>query len=166
MHTEGMFTPTTVNEARELYDSLGPTAQTVVREIAKAMSFDEEEYGERVTSDVVMTARDVLFASMLEITVGTRPEFDEWCATRPESEIELIGSENVERVAWHPIPFAGADGTVVAATFHEKETAAVETLRRQVFGRHYQETLEETTTEAESETETTRNTTMTGDTDE
>jgi hypothetical protein len=152
MHTAGKFAPTTVDEARELYDSLGPTAQTVVREVAKSMSFDEEEYRERVTSSVVMTARDALFASMLEITVGTREEFDEWCTEQgADYEIELMGSENVERVAWHSIPFVNTDGTVVAATFHEKETAAVETLRRQAFGRHYRETLEATTTETDAD---------------
>lgn len=152
MHTEGTFAPTTVDEAREFYDSLGPTAQTVVREVTKSMSFDKEEYQERVTSGVVMTARDALFASMLEITVGTRAEFDEYVDTqRAESEIELMGNENVENVVWHSIPFVGADGTVVAATFHEKETAAVETLRRQAFGRHYRETLEGTSTETDTD---------------
>lgn len=162
-----MFTPTTVAEAREFYDSLGPTAQTVVREISKAMSFDKEEYHERVTSDVVMTARDALFASMLEITVGTRAEFDEYVDTQhAESEIELIGNENVENVVWHPIPFVGRDGTVVAATFHEKETAAVETLRRQAFGRHYRESLDGRETDSATTEETTENTSMTAGTDE
>jgi hypothetical protein len=142
MHTDGMFTPSTVEEARDLYDSLGPTAQTVVREVAKAMSFDSEEYGERVTSNVVMTARDALFASMLRVTVGTREEFDEWCTSRTDDyEVELIGSENVEHVVWHPISFAGASEIVIAATFQDKETAAAGTLRRQAFGRYYQKTL-------------------------
>jgi hypothetical protein len=157
MHSVGRYTPATVREARELYESLGPTAQTVVREVAKAMSFDKGEYRERVTSGVVMTARDALFASLLEVTVGTREEFDEWCAetNRADPEIELTGSENVENVVWHPIPFADTNGTVVAATFHDKETAAVETLRRQAFGRHYQGLFEETT---KTETETTTST--------
>jgi hypothetical protein len=167
MHSVGRCTPATVSEARELYESLGPSAQSVVREVAKAMSFDRGEYRERVTSDVVMTARDALFASLLEVTVGTREEFDEWCVetNHADSEIELTGSENVENIVWHPIPFAGTDGTIVAATFHEEETAAVETLRRQAFGRHYQGLLEETTnTETETETETeTRTTTSTNE---
>jgi hypothetical protein len=166
MHSVGKCTPATVDEARELYESFGPTAQTVVREVAKAMSFDREEYRERVTSGVVMTARDTLFASLLEVTVGTREEFDEWCTEmdRADSEIEFTGSENVENVVWHSIPFADTDGTVVAATFHDEETAAVETLRRQAFGRHYQGLLKETTnTETETETETETKTTPSTD---
>lgn len=143
MHSEGLFAPTTEETAREQYDSLGLAAQTVVREIAKAMAFDGDEYRERVTSGVVMTARDALFASLLEVTVGTREEFDEWCAGRNE-EIELAGSENVDHVVWHPVPFAGM---IVAATFQDKEAAAIGTLRRQAFGRHYQDALEENTTD-------------------
>lgn len=118
MHSEGLFAPRTVETARERYDSLGLAAQTVVREAAKAMAFDEDEYRERVTSSVVMTARDALFASLLEVTVGTREEFDEWCAGQSE-EIELAGSENVDNVVWHPIPFADV---IVAATFQDEET--------------------------------------------
>lgn len=143
MHSEGLFAPRTVETARERYDSLGLAAQTVVREAAKAMAFDEDEYRERVTSSVVMTARHALFASLLEVTVGTREEFDEWCAGRSE-EIELAGSENVDNVVWHPIPFADV---IVAATFQDEETAAVETLRRQAFGRHYRDAFEEDTTD-------------------
>lgn len=137
MYTVGTFAPSTADAAQEVYDSLGTTAQTVVREVAKAMSFDRKEYRERVTSDVVMTAHDALFASLLEVTVGTRAEFDEWCSPR-EYEVELAGSENVDRVVWHPIPFADR---VVAATFQDAESAAIATLRRQAFGRHYREAL-------------------------
>lgn len=140
MHTTGQFTPTTREHAQEIYDSVGPTAQTVVREVAKAMEFDSAEYDERVTSDVVMTARNGLFASLLEVTVGTREEFDAWCAENaPESDITLIGSENVGRIVWHPVPFADV---VVAASFHTEERAAVETLRRHAFGSQYRELLE------------------------
>lgn len=133
-----MFAPATVETARERYDSLGSTAQTVVRDVAKAMSFDREEYRERVTSSVVMTARDALFASLLEVTIGTREEFDKWCADR-DDEIELAGSENVDHVVWHPVRFAGV---VVAATFQDEEAAAIGTLRRQAFGRHYRDAFE------------------------
>ena len=70
MHTEGIHAPETEAEARELYEAAGPTAQTVVREVAKAMEFDREEYSERVTGDVVETARDAVFASLLAVTVG------------------------------------------------------------------------------------------------
>lgn len=135
MHSEGLFAPSTEEAARQRYDSLGPASQTVVREVAKSMSFDREEYDERVTTAVVTTARDALFASLLEVTVGAREEFDTWCEQRAY-EIELTGSESVDRVVWHPIAFAD---TVVGATFQSEERAAIGTLRRQAFGRHYRE---------------------------
>lgn len=139
MHSEGLFAPQTAEAARERYESLGPPAQTVVRAVAKSMSFDREEYEQRVTSDVVMTARDALFASLLRVTVGTREEFDRWCDDRAY-EIDLAGSESVENVVWHPVEFTE---TVVAATFQSEEDAAIGTLRRQAFGRHYRELFDD-----------------------
>lgn len=138
MHTTGTFAPETAEEAREAYESVGPAAQTVVRETARAMEFDREEYRERVTSDVVETARDALFASLLAVRVGTREEFDAWVADRPEYDVHRAGSDDVERVVWHAAPFAKA---VVAATFQDEEDAAVGTLRRMAFGRVYREQL-------------------------
>ncbi|UPM43601.1 DUF5809 family protein [Halocatena salina] len=137
MHSEGLFAPSTAGAARQRYEELGPASQTVVREVAKSMAFDREEYDERVTTSVVMTAHDALFASLLEVTVGTREEFDDWCEERTY-EIELAGSESVDHVVWHPVAFAE---TVVGATFQSEETAAIGTLRRQAFGRHYRELL-------------------------
>lgn len=138
MHTEGWFAPATVSEARDIYESLGPPAQTVVREVARAMDFGREEYEQRVTGDVVETARDAVFASLLEVTVGTDEEFEAWCEKRSEYDIHVAGSENVEYVVWHGAPFAEE---VAAATFQNEESAAVETLRRQSFGRIYREHL-------------------------
>ncbi|WP_435196144.1 DUF5809 family protein [Natronomonas sp. EA1] len=133
MHVVGEFTPSSIEEARERYETLGPAAQTVVREVARAMEFDREEYGERVDADVVATARDALFASLLAVHVGSREEFE---AETEGLETHVIGNENVDRVAWHAF-----DGECVAATFHEKEDAAVATLRRQAYGRLYRERL-------------------------
>jgi hypothetical protein len=137
MHTEGTFAPETVEAARERYESLGPTAQVVVREVARAMGFDREEYRDRVTEDVVLTARDALFAGLLEVTVGTREEFEAW-REEYDGEVHVAGSENVDSVAWHAPPFADA---AVAATFQSEEDAAVGTLRRQAFGRLYRDEL-------------------------
>jgi hypothetical protein len=137
MHTEGTFAPETVEAARERYESLGSTAQVVVREVARAMGFDREEYRDRVTEDVVLTARDALFAGTLAVTVGTREEFEAWregCG----GEVHLVGSENVDHVAWHAPSFADE---AVAATFQNEEEAAVGTLRRQAFGRLYRDEL-------------------------
>ena len=136
MHTEGIFTPDTAAEARDRYEAVGPTAQTTVREVTKAMDFDREEYGERVTGSVVETAREVIFASLLTVHVGTRAEYEAWLADHPDYDRTEIGSENVSNVAWHAAP---AVETVVAATFEDKEAAAVGTLRRQAFGELYRE---------------------------
>ena len=138
MHTDGVFAPETAAEARELYESVGPAAQTVVRETARAMEFDRDEYRDRVTSEVVETARDALFASLLAVHVGEYEEFEAWLPDHPEYEAVTLGSEDVSRVVFHPVPFAE---TVVAATFESEEAAAVATLRRQAFGRLYREHL-------------------------
>jgi len=137
METEGQFSPTTAAAARDRYESLGSTAQVVVKEVAKAMGLDAAEYRERVTGEVVETARDVLFAESLSVTVGSRDEFDEWRADT-DCEVEVIGSDNVENVVWHAPEFAE---TAVAATYQSERDAAVGTLRRQAFGRIYGEVV-------------------------
>ncbi|AHG00489.1 hypothetical protein HALLA_18485 [Halostagnicola larsenii XH-48] len=136
MHTTGSFSPDSIAAAREHYENVGPAAQTVVREVARAMEFDREEYRERVSSEVVETARDALFASMLSVHVGTRAEYAEWLEDY-EGEVTETGHESVDYVAWH----AGPDGEGVAATFQNEEDAAVSTLRRQAFGRLYRDLL-------------------------
>ena len=136
MDTEGTIAPATTEEARERFEALGPTAQVVVKEVAKAMQMETDEYRERVTSDVVETARDTLFASMLEVHVGTRAVFDEWTSDHDEYEVTEVGSEHVDNVVWHVAP---ATETVVAATYQDERQAAVGTLRRQAFGRIYRD---------------------------
>ncbi|MFC7018808.1 MULTISPECIES: DUF5809 family protein [Haloarcula] len=133
METEGQFSPTTAEAARERYEALGPTAQVVVKEVAKAMGLDADEYRKRITGEVVETARDVLFAESLAVTVGTRAEFEDWRADA-DLEVTVVGAENVDNVAWHAAPFAGE---AVAATYQGERRAAVGTLRRQAFGRIY-----------------------------
>lgn len=140
METEGVFAPETVAEAREAFADVGPAAKVVVRETARSMEFDREEYREHVTGDVVETARDALFASLLVVHVGTRAEFDDWRADHPDYEVLEAGNENVENVVWHAVPFAE---TVVAATYQNEREAAVGTLRRQAFGRVYRDQLQD-----------------------
>ncbi|WP_435361031.1 DUF5809 family protein [Haloarchaeobius sp. DFWS5] len=137
MHTVGSLTPETEDEARDAYESVGPTAQLVVKEVAKTMGFDREEYAERVDSDVVATARDVLFAAELAVHVGTREEYEAW-RDDFDGEVFEAGNENVDNVVWHAAPFAGE---AVAATFQQEEDAAVGTLRRQALGRLYRDRL-------------------------
>ena len=136
MHTNGSFSPETMTEARECYEALGPAAQTIVRETARAMDFDREEYETRVTSEVVETARDALFASLLEVLVGTREEYERWLDGY-DGEVLEAGHEAVDYVVWH----AGPDDDAVAATFQREEEAAVATLRRQAFGHLYRDEL-------------------------
>jgi hypothetical protein len=135
METEGSFAPGTPAEARERHDALGSTAQLVVRETAKAMSFDREEYRDRVDGDVVATARDALFAAELAVHVGTLAEFEEW-REGFDGEVHVAGSENVDHAVWHVF-----GGEAVAATYQRERDAAVGTLRRQAFGRLYREHL-------------------------
>jgi len=137
METAGQFAPVSAAEARERYEAFGPTAQVVVKEVAKAMGLDAEAYEERVTSEVVETARDVLFAESLAVQVGSMTEFEEWRADT-DCEVTLVGAENVDNVVWHAAPFAEQ---AVAATFQDKRRAAVGTLRRQAFGRIYREVV-------------------------
>jgi hypothetical protein len=139
MHTEGTLAPETHAEAREAFETVGPVAQRVVRQTARAMAFDPEEYRERVTSDVVSTARDVLFAARLRVHGGSRAEFETWCDEHDEYEVVEVGSPNVDGVVWHAAPFAR---TVVAATYQDRRDAAVEILRRQALGRIYRVELE------------------------
>ncbi|MFD1632584.1 DUF5809 family protein [Haloplanus ruber] len=137
METEGVFDPETLDAAREAYESVGPAAQTAVRETATAMEFDREEYTDRVTSEVVETARDAIFASLLVVRVADRDAFEAWRADA-DVDVTVLGSPDVSRVVWHVAPFADA---AVAATFEAERDAAVATLRRQAFGRLYRDRL-------------------------
>jgi hypothetical protein len=137
MDTEGLLSPASADEAREWYEGVGPAAQEVVRETARAMEFDAEEYDQRVTGDVVETARDALFASLLEVSVGTREQYEQWRADA-DYEVAEFGNENVDNVVWHA---AGFGDEAVAATFQDERRAAVSTLRRQAFGRIYREVV-------------------------
>jgi hypothetical protein len=137
METKGVFAPETLADAREAYESVGPAAQTVVRETATAMDFDAEEYRERVTSDVVETARDALFASLLVVHVADRDGFADWRADA-DVDVTLLGSEDVDNVVWHVAPVADA---ALAATYQDERDAAVATCRRAAFGRLYRDRL-------------------------
>ncbi|GGL68856.1 DUF5809 family protein [Halocalculus aciditolerans] len=136
--TQGLLAPATPSDVEDAYVDVGPVAQTVTREVAKAMAFDKAEYDERVTSDVVETARDALFAGLLEVETGTTAEFEAWRDAHDDYEVEWNGSEDVDGVAWHVVPF---EDTVVAASYQNEADAAVSTLRRIAFGKYYRPVL-------------------------
>jgi hypothetical protein len=98
MHTRGTFAPETRADALETYEEVGPVAQVVVREATKAMEFDADEYDERVTPEVIRTARDAVFAELLAVHVGDEAEFDAWLADSEfdADDVVRIGSDNVE----------------------------------------------------------------------
>jgi hypothetical protein len=137
MERRGRIDPDSEAAAREWYETLGSVAQTTTREVARAMELDREEYDRRVTGDVVATAREAIFASLLAVTVGSREEFETWRADYGGT-VHVVGSGNVDRVAWH----AGPTGEAVAATFQDEPEAAVGTLRRQAQGRLYRPLFE------------------------
>lgn len=142
METQGVFAPTTSAEATDCYEDVGPVAQVVVRETAKAMEFDADEYDERVTPAVVETARDAAFAELLAVHLADRAEFDDWldASEFTADDVIRLGSEHVDRVAWHPVPFAE---TVLVTAFQNKPEAAASTLRRNAFGRVYRDVVAE-----------------------
>lgn len=137
MRSVGVFEPETVEEARASYSMLRPTAKAIVRETAKAMGFDSEEYTNRVTQPVIDHVHEALFAELLVVTIGPKAKFDAYAEEYP-GEIIVVGSEHVDYAAWHTASIAN---TVIAATFQGEESAASATLRRQAFGRVYREYL-------------------------
>lgn len=139
MDRDGVFDPETIDEAAAAYETVGPAAQVAIKEAAKAMGFDADEYGRRVTGAVIETARDALFASLLVVYTGSRAEFESWCEDAPGYDRSIVGSESVPNVAWHPVPF---EETVYAATYRNEPEAAAATLRRRVFGEVYRTRLE------------------------
>jgi len=136
MEREGVFAPESSEEARQWYASLEPAASEILSAVTRELGFDSEEYDRRVTATVRDTARDALFASLLEVCVGTRDEYESWRDQHDDDVLET-GSENVDSVAWH----VGPTGTAIAATFQNEREAAVGTLRRQAFGRLYSEVV-------------------------
>ena len=137
VEVRGRHEPASWTEVEEGYAGLGPTAQSVVRETARAMGFERSEYDERVTADVVETARQTLFAEALAVRVADRGAFEAWREGYSD-DVRVAGSDTVDRVAWHVSPAAGA---AVAATFQNEPDAAVGTVRRMAFNRLYRDRL-------------------------
>lgn len=131
METTGQLAPSDPDDARETYEDLAQPAKVVSTEIAKTL--EVADVRDHVTTEVIVTARDALFASLLAVRIGTREEFASWRADF-DGEVLEAGSENVDNVAWHAFGDAA-----VAATFQDEPEAAVATLRRQAFNRLYRD---------------------------
>lgn len=136
MRTVGYIAPTTEEAAREHFEALGPAAQELTREIAVAMDFDHAEYRERVTAEIVSTAREALFGSLLEVTTADRDMFDTWLDEQdyPPDAVTIEGGELVDNIAWHESPMASC---VIGATYQNERDAAVSTLKRMAWGKLY-----------------------------
>ena len=138
MDTEGLFAPESVERARQQYAAVGTAASAVVREFARSAPIDADVADVREDEDLVHTAREAIFASLLVVNLGTRAEFEDWLAAR-DREVETLGSDHVSRIAWHDAPVTGQ---VLAATYESEPAAAAATLRRQAFARLYREVVE------------------------
>lgn len=137
METEGLLSPESESAARESYEAVAPAARETARAVAKALDVEASDYRERVDEDVVLTAHEAIFASLLSVQVGTREEFESWLADR-EREVTEFGSEHVSGVVWHDAQHVGR---VVAATYENEPEAATHALRRQAFATVYSEVV-------------------------
>jgi len=134
METQGRIAPGTESAAREEYAAFAGPAETVTRAVARVGRTESVSDGDDAdASPAVTTAHDALFASLLTVHVGRTGEFESWVEDAG-LDPDVIGSEHVDRVAWHPVAFAG---TVAGATFQSEPEAAVATLRRRAFGEYY-----------------------------
>lgn len=131
MHTVGVIAPETPEEVRDIYQELSTPSEVVVKEVARAISLDPEEYDQRVSEEVIKTARDAMFASLLTVSVGTKSEYEDWKAGF-DGDVREIGNENVDNVVWHVF-----GRQAIAATYQAQQNAAVATLQRQAFGEIY-----------------------------
>jgi hypothetical protein len=141
MDTEGVFAPETADEARERFQSFESAANTALRTLGRELGMGTDEYTERMTEDVRLATQEAMFASLLEVHVGTRSEYETWLDDHEFEAVE-VGTESVDNVVWHAPGFADS---AVAATFQSKREAAVGTLRTQAFGRLYRDVVSTTT---------------------
>lgn len=137
MEQVGIINPDTPADARSMYQNLAQPADVIVKEVSRALAIDPQEYDSKVGEDVIHTAQDALFASLLTVSVGTIDEYHQWQESF-DGDITEIGSPNVDNVVWHVF-----DETAIAATFQDQRDAAIATLQRQAYGELYRGLLRE-----------------------
>lgn len=138
METRGHFAPRTVTAASEQYEDLTLAAKTVTKEIAEAGTDTREGYQALVDESVIETAQQALFASLLEVHVGSVEEYEAWLTEHESLDASLAGTDTVPRRAWHPV---WPRDHVAAVSFQNSPEAATATVRRQAFGKHYRALL-------------------------
>lgn len=139
METEGLLAPASETAVREQYEAVAPAAEVTAKEVAKTLELEATAPHEQVDEDVILTAHEAIFASLLSVHVGTREEFAVWLADIDrDPEVTELGSEHVTGVAWHHAP---VENRVLAATFADEPEAAAHALRRQAFATCYSEVV-------------------------
>jgi hypothetical protein len=140
MDTEGVFAPETAAAARERFQSFESAANTALRTLGRELGMDTDEYTERMTEDVRIATQEAMFASLLQVHIGTRSEYETWLDDHEFEAVE-VGSDAVDNVVLHAPGFADR---AIAATFQDEREAAVGTLRTQAFGRLYRDVVSTT----------------------
>lgn len=138
METRGHFAPRTETAASAQYDDLALVAKTVTKEIAEAGTDTSDGYQALVEESVIETAQQALFASLLEVHVGSVDEYEAWLTDHDSLDWSLAGTDTVTRRAWHPV---WPRDQVAAVSFQNSPEAAIATVRRQAFGQHYRAIL-------------------------
>jgi hypothetical protein len=139
MERRGLFSFDSEADLAAVHQALLPAGETVTEELLDVLAYHQEASEVSVTTELVETAHEAIFASLLEVYTGDSDEFDAWLRDHPELEVHLEGHEHAERRAWHPV---GPAGAVVAVTFQQEVEAAAEMVRRQAVGRYYRERLD------------------------
>jgi hypothetical protein len=137
MHTEGLFAPESEAAVSEQYAAAGAAAEVVVSELVRALPVADEAADRPDDATLQLTATEAIFASLLEVRVGTDDEFEAYEA-ETDRNVEMLGSEHVSGVAWHDAPAADR---ILAATYENEPEAAVDALRRQAFVKLYREVV-------------------------
>jgi hypothetical protein len=138
METRGHFAPRTETAASAQYDDLALAAKTVTKEIAEAGTDTSDDYQALVEESVIDTAQQTLFASLLEVHIGSVDEYEAWLTDHNSLDGSLAGTDTVARRAWHPV---WPRDHVAAVSFQNSPEAAIATVRRQAFGQHYRAIL-------------------------
>ena len=140
MERRGLLSFDSEADLAEVHQALLPAGETVTKELVDALEYHQGASEVSVTPELVETAHEAIFASLLEVYTGDSDEFEAWLRDHPDLDVHLEGHEHTERRAWHPV---GPAGAVLAVTFQQEVEAAIGMVRRQAVGRYYRERLDD-----------------------